>query len=90
MKSRSYSPSFSPLSPCALRRQKNLLLGMGLFLIFCWTLGAIWLIGVRRGERSTAEVLAQQRTIAVRFQGEMVGSRQPGAGNFALFLVKAE
>ena len=52
------------------RRQRRLLLGVSLLLIFSWTIAAIWLIGVRRGERSTAEVLAQQETIVALFQGK--------------------
>lgn len=88
----------SPSFPSAINRldctkghrQRRFLLGVSFLLILCWTISAIWLIGVRRGERSTAEALAQQRTIAALFQEEMVSSRQAGAGNFALFLAKPE
>lgn len=75
MKSRSCFPSFFPVFRFGRRRQKNLLLVMTLLLIFCWTLGAIWLIGARRGERNTAEVMAQQRTIAALLPAEMVSRR---------------
>lgn len=88
------SPTFSAvvnrLDSTRVRRQRRLLLGVSILLILCWAIGAIWLIGVRRGERSTAEALAQQRTIAALFSEEMVSSRQAGAGNFSLFLVKQE
>jgi hypothetical protein len=57
-----------------VRRQRRLLLGVSILLILCWTIGAIWLIGVRRGERSPAEVLAQQGAIAALFPGEIEGS----------------
>ena len=57
------------------RRQRRLLLGASLLLILSWTIGAIWVISVRRGERSTAEVLAQQGTIAALYSEEMVRSR---------------
>lgn len=59
------SSSFSP----AIRRQRRLLLGVSILLIFSWTIVAIWLINVRRGERSTVEVRAQQETIVALFQG---------------------
>lgn len=58
-----------------VRRQRRLLLGVSILLILGWTIGAIWLIGVRRGERSTTEVLAQQGTIAALFPGGMERSR---------------
>jgi hypothetical protein len=48
---------------------------MSILLILCWTIGAIWLIGVRRGERSTAEVLVQQGMIATLYSEKMVSSR---------------
>ena len=63
---------------------------LSILLILCWTIAAICLINARRGERSTAEVLAQQGMIATLYSGEMARSRQAGAGNFSLFLVKAE
>lgn len=82
---------FQPGMDCTrARRQRRLLLGISILLILCWASCAIWLIGARRGERSTAEVLAQQRTIVALFSEEMERSRQVGAGNFSLFLVKAE
>jgi len=52
------------------RRQRRLLLGMSILLIFSWTIVAIWLINVRRGERSTVEVRAQQETIVALFPGK--------------------
>lgn len=58
-----------------VRRQRRLLLGVSILLIFCWTIGAIWLISVRQGERSTAEVLARQGVIASHYHGGMTGSR---------------
>ena len=69
------APAGNRIDCTRARRQRRLLLGVSLLLILCWTLGAIWLIGVRRGERSTAEVLAQQGTIAILYPGEMVESR---------------
>lgn len=68
------SPTFSGdvhrLGGTRVRRQRRLLLGVSILLILGWTLGAIWLINVRRGERSTVEVLAQQETIVALFQGK--------------------
>lgn len=58
-----------------IRRQRRLLLGASLLLILWWTIGAIWLIGVRRGERSPAEVLAQRIAITALFPEEMKRSR---------------
>lgn len=68
-------PSFSPVVVTRARRQRRLLLGMSIALILCWMIGAIWLIDVRRSERSTAEVLAQQGAIAAILSTEMVNSR---------------
>ena len=53
------------------RQQRRLLLGVSILLILCWTIGAIWLIGARREERSPAEVLAQQGAIVALFTDEM-------------------
>lgn len=58
-----------------VRRQRRLLLGVSILLILSWTISAIWLISARRGERSRAEALAQQRTIAALFPEEMVSRR---------------
>lgn len=73
------SPSFFPagqrLDGSRARRQRRLLLGVSILLILGWTLGAIWLISVRQEERSTAEALARQGTIAVLFSGEIGRSR---------------
>jgi len=49
------------------RQQRRWLLGVSLLLILCWMVGAIWLISVRRGERSTAEVAVLQRVMAASF-----------------------
>lgn len=57
------------------RQQRRWLLGVSILLILCWVVGAIWLINVRRGERGTAEVLAQKGTIAALYAGETVDSR---------------
>jgi CHASE3 domain sensor protein len=65
------SSSFSP----AIRRQRRLLLGVSILLILGWTIGAIWLINVRRGERSTAEVRERQGAIAALLPAEMARSR---------------
>lgn len=86
----SFSSAVNRLDITRACRLRSLLLGVSILLILCWTIAAIWLINVRRGERSTAEVLAEQRTIAAFFPEEMARSRQAGAGNFSLFLVKAE
>jgi hypothetical protein len=67
-----------------------LLLGVTLLLILSWTVGAIWLIGVRRGERSTAEVVTQQETIAALYSEERESSRQADTGKISLFLANAE
>ena len=69
------APAGNRIDCARARRQRRLLLGMSILLILCWALGAIWLIGVRRGDRSTAEVLAQQGRIAALFPEEMVRSR---------------
>ena len=66
----SFSATLHRTDDTRARRQRRLLLGMSILLIFSWAIGAIWLIGVRRGERSTAEVLAQQETIVALFQGK--------------------
>lgn len=39
-------------------------LRMGIFLIFCWMLGSIWLIGIRRSERSIEEMAQRKETVA--------------------------
>jgi hypothetical protein len=65
-------------------------LGVSLLLVLSWTVGAIWLIGVRRGERSLAEVVTQQETIAALYAGERESRRQTDTGKISLFLVKAE
>lgn len=71
------------------RRQRRWLLGVSLLLILSWTVGAIWLIGVRRGERSLIEVVTQQETIAALYSKERE-CRQADTGKISLFLVKAE
>ena len=68
-------PADNRIDSIRVRRQRRLLLGVSLLLILCWTVGAIWLIGVRRGERSTADVVAQQGTIAALYSGERERSR---------------
>ena len=57
------------------RQQRRLLLGVSLLLILGWTIGAIFLISMRRGERDMSEVLAQQRAIAASFSMEIARSR---------------
>ena len=57
------------------RQQRRLLLGVSLLLILCWTIGAILLISLRRGERNMAEVLAQQRAIAASFPPKIAPGR---------------
>jgi hypothetical protein len=57
------------------RQQRRLLLGVSLLLILSWTIGAILLISMRRGERDRAEVLAQQIAIAALFSTETAPSR---------------
>ena len=57
------------------RPQRRLLLGVSLLLILCWTIGAILLTSLRRGERGMAEVLAQQRAIAASFSREIALGR---------------
>jgi hypothetical protein len=52
-----------------------LLLGVSLLLILSWTIGAILLISMRRGERDRTEVLAQQIAIAALFSTETAPSR---------------
>ena len=84
------SSAVNRLDGARARRQRRLLLGVSILLILSWTIGAIWLIGVRRGERSTAEVVAQQGTIAALYAGERERSRQADTGKISLFLVKAE
>ena len=74
-RSHSFPAALHRLDGTRVRRQRRLLLGVSILLILCWAIGAIWLIGVRRGERSTTEVLAQQGTIAALYPGEMVESR---------------
>lgn len=74
-RSNSLAPAGNRIDCARARRQRRMLLGMGILLILCWAIGAIWLIGVRRGERSTAEVLAQQGTIFALIPEEMVHSR---------------
>lgn len=68
------SPAFSGAAHrpggSRVRRQRRLFLGVSILLIISWTVMAIWLIDVRRGERSTVEVRAQQETIAALFQGK--------------------
>jgi len=49
------------------RQQRRLLLAVSFLLILCWTIGAIWLISVRRGERNMAEVFVPQRPITASF-----------------------
>ncbi|PKN11459.1 MAG: hypothetical protein CVU69_12305 [Deltaproteobacteria bacterium HGW-Deltaproteobacteria-4] len=56
-------------------QQRRLLLGVSFLLILSWTVGAILLISMRRGERDMAEVLAQQRAIAASFSREISRSR---------------
>jgi hypothetical protein len=75
-----HGPRSFPLSgnrrDCARsRQQRRLLLGVSILVILCWTIGAIFLIGTRREERSPAEMLAQQGVIAALFPEEMEGSR---------------
>jgi hypothetical protein len=73
------SPSFSlaghRLDGSRARRQRRLLLGVSILLILGWTIGAVWLINVRRGERSTAEVRERQGAIAALLPAEMASSR---------------
>lgn len=57
------------------RQQRRLLLGVSFLLILSWTIGAILLISMRRGERDMAEVLAQQRTIVATFSTAIARSR---------------
>ena len=57
------------------RQQRRLLFGVSLLLILIWTIGAILLISMRRGERDMAEVLAQQRAITASFATETARSR---------------
>lgn len=45
------------------RRLQHILLGMSLLLILCWTIGSIWLISVRQGERSHAEQMERRGAI---------------------------
>jgi hypothetical protein len=71
----SFSSAVNRLDITRACRPRRLLLGVSILLILGWTIGAIWLINVRRGERSTAEALAQQRTIAAFYSMEMVRSR---------------
>jgi len=75
MKSRIYSTPFFQNSRSGPWRQKNLLLKVSLLLIFCWTIGSIWLISVRREERRIADVRERQGTIALLFTGEEETSR---------------
>lgn len=48
-------------------RQHQLLLGIGIFLLLCWTIGSIWLINARQSGLSAAEILAEQETSALLF-----------------------
>ncbi len=57
------------------RQQRRLLLGVSFLLILSWTIGAIFLISMRRGERDMAEVLAQQSAIAASFSTEIAQRR---------------
>ena len=57
------------------RQQRRLLLGASILLILSWTIGALLLITMRRGERDMSEVLAQQRAIAAAFSTEIARSR---------------
>lgn len=59
---------------CA-RQQRTVLRGLSLFLILCWTIGAICLINARRGELNAAEALASRGTIAVPGVAEMERDR---------------
>ena len=72
-------PSFFPaghhLDGSRARRQRRLLLGVSILLILCWTIGAVWLINMRRGEWSTAEVLERQGAIAALLPAEMESRR---------------
>ena len=70
-----FSSGIKRLDGTRARRQRHLLLGVSILLIICWVVGAIWLISARRGERSTADVLAQQKAIAILFPSEMTGNR---------------
>lgn len=89
-RSHSFPATLHRLDGARVRRQRRMLLGVSILLILCWAIGAIWLIDMRRGERSTTEVLVQQGMIAALYPGEMVSGRQTDTGKISLFLVKAE
>ena len=53
-------------------QQRNLLLGLSVLLILCWTIASIWLISVRQGERSRVEGGERRGTIVARGATGMV------------------
>ena len=72
MKSCYCSPQMDLPSYCGvasqgqLRRHQQALLGASLFFVFCWTLGALWLIDMRRSERSIEETLECKAIVVVQ------------------------
>jgi hypothetical protein len=65
-------PSFALGGKRYFRRHRQRLPGMIVFLIICWTIGSIWLISVRRSERSMQELHAQQAAVAQLLPAEML------------------
>ena len=69
-----YQPVKCKAGTCS-RQQRRLLLGASLLLILSWTIGALLLISMRRGERDMSEILAQQRAFAASFPTETASNR---------------
>lgn len=50
------------------RRRRDWLPGMILLLILCWTIGSLWLISVRHGERNREEEAERREIIKIIIQ----------------------
>jgi hypothetical protein len=58
-----------------LNRHRQLFLKIGLLLILCWTLSSLWLIGLRRSERSQEDVGERKATVALILPAESLNHR---------------
>jgi hypothetical protein len=58
-------------------QQRQLLLGVSLLLIFCWTIGSIWLISVRREEGKMAAIKEDKERLSLLLPAAKGHNSQP-------------
>lgn len=58
-----------------VQRHRPMLLGMMVFVIFCWMLSSIWLIGTRRSERSVENIGERKTIVTLVLPAEKLASR---------------